>query len=143
MQLCCILLFSFFVTVAFHSVSNLYKPSTVDRVTGPFTFTVAKYRRPGLFFNIKRKTPHISSSNSSGLGLLLLLCGDISLNPGPTFGFSNVRSVKNKHASISDYISSSGFNIVGLTETWLSSNETAGQLNEITPDGFSTSPCST
>ena len=132
MQLSCILLFSFFTTVAFFSVSQLYKPATVDRDTGPFNFTVAQFRRPGLFYNFKSKTPHISASNSLGLGLLLLLCGDISLNPGPTFGFSNVRSIKNKHASISDYISSSGFNIVGLTETWLTPNETTSQLNGIT-----------
>ena len=76
--------------------------------------------------------------NSFKLALILLLSGDISLNPGPgfKFGLSNVRSLRNKHVGFSKAVLEAGFNLVSLTETWLSQSDTASFLSEITPTGF-------
>ena len=46
-----------------------------------------------------------SSVKSRSLCVLLLLCGDISLNPGPiVMGVANCRSVRNKAPMISDVV---------------------------------------
>ena len=77
------------------------------------------------------------------LSFLLILAGDISINPGPKspfknlkIGLSNARSVKNKTAAITDLITSKNLDILGLTETWLGENETNSFLSDLTPDGF-------
>ena len=49
----------------------------------------------------------------------------------------NVRSVNNKAALISDLIVDNAYDIVGLTETWLSSEGCESILGELTPDGYS------
>ena len=47
-----------------------------------------------------------------GISVLLLLCGVISLNPGPvSFGVINCRSVRNKGPTISDTV----FSVTGPT----------------------------
>ena len=61
--------------------------------------------------------------------LLLLLSGDVSLNPGPNiscnmrFATTNLRSVRQKSAALSDLISSKQIDILAMTETWLSSRQ--------------------
>ena len=52
-----------------------------------------------------------------GLATLLLLCGDISLNPGPSFGAVNCQSVRNKGPCINDTISAHSVDILAATET--------------------------
>ena len=53
-----------------------------------------------------------------GLSGLLLLCGDIFLNPGPIcFGVVNCRSVRNKGPSISDIMSTHSLSLLAMTET--------------------------
>ena len=73
----------------------------------------------------------------------LLLSGDVSLNPGPNrscnmrFATTNLRSVRQKSAALSDLISSKQIDILAMTETWLSSCDTAACLDDISPPGFS------
>ena len=52
-------------------------------------------------------------------------------------GLINCQSVNNKHVSIVDHILSSGLDIIGLNETWLSSNDTSQMMiGNITPTGY-------
>lgn len=84
----------------------------------------------------------LSSKSVSGLGLLILLAGDIATNPGPdSFGytklaFTNIRSLKKNHVPLSQYVKINNIDIVGLSETWLSSSETTSLINTVSPDGF-------
>ena len=47
----------------------------------------------------------------------------------------NVRSVKNKTLSLSDYMSTNDYDIIALTETWLS-NDCKATLAELVPPGY-------
>ena len=49
---------------------------------------------------------------------LVLLSGDVTLNPGPlNFGFANCRSIRNKGPFLSDEVKTANFDVFGLTET--------------------------
>ena len=77
------------------------------------------------------------STKFRGLSILLLLCGDISLNPGPiSFGVVNCRSVRNKGPSISDMMSTDSFSILAMTETHIRPSDNDSFLRSITPAGF-------
>jgi Reverse transcriptase (RNA-dependent DNA polymerase)/Endonuclease/Exonuclease/phosphatase family len=82
--------------------------------------------------------------------LLLLLAGDINLNPGPTYTSSdldfahlNIRSASsisksyNKPAILKEFISDQCIDVLALTETWLSADSLPSTLNSITPDTYS------
>ena len=72
-----------------------------------------------------------------GLATLLLLCGDISLNPGPiSFGVVNCRSVRNKGPCIDDAVTVHSVDILAVTETHIRQEETDSLLHSITPTGF-------
>ena len=81
------------------------------------------------------------------LSLLLLLSGDVSLNPGPNrscnmrFATTNLRFVRQKSAALSDLISSKQIYILAMTETWLSSRDTAACLDDISPPDLSLFHC--
>ena len=69
--------------------------------------------------------------------LLLLLCGDVASNPGPTnFGFVNCRSIRNKGLLLQDLIKYSDLDILGLVETHIRTNDTDGLLMSITPADY-------
>ena len=79
--------------------------------------------------------------------LLLLLSGDIELNPGPTASGStsqfsicslNIRSLANQDHLIylHDIAESHKFNCFCLTETWLSSNTTPSEYGSLPPHGY-------
>ena len=71
------------------------------------------------------------------LATLLLLCGDISLNPGPmSFGVVNCRSVRNKGPCINDTVIVHSVDILAVTETHIRQEETDSLLHSITPTGF-------
>jgi hypothetical protein len=71
------------------------------------------------------------------LSIVLLLAGDIEVNPGPVnFGFGNCRSIRNKGPAISDLITSADIDIFGITETHIRENDTPSFLNDLTPDGY-------
>ena len=56
--------------------------------------------------------------NGRGLMLLLLLGGDVSLNPGPlTLGVLNTRSVRYKGPLLADIVASNDLDILCLTKT--------------------------
>ena len=77
------------------------------------------------------------------LPLLLLLSGDVSLNPGPTvsnrirMATVNVRSIRQKSASFSDLVTTKSLDVVAITEMWLKANETSAALADMTPQGYS------
>ena len=82
------------------------------------------------------------------LTLLLILCGDIQLNPGPctkTFNVCtlNVRSLLNplKFTAIHDLAESRHIDLFALTETWITSSSTSAQLHGATPPGFTLISC--
>ena len=62
-----------------------------------------------------------------GLSVLLLLCGDISLNPGPiSFGVVNCQSVRNKGPSISDIMSTHSLSLLASEAALLAANALVG-----------------
>ena len=73
--------------------------------------------------------------------IILILSGDISLNPGPSVRnikacLLNARSLRNKTSAFSDFVSSNDLDIIGVSETWLRPSDTQGLVDEITPEGF-------
>ena len=67
-----------------------------------------------------------------GLATLLLLCSDISLNPGPIyFGAVNCRSVRNKGPCINDTVSAHSVDILAVTETHIRLEDTDSLLHSI------------
>ena len=63
-------------------------------------------------------------ANVKCLLILLLLSGDIALNPGPiNFGFVNYRSIRNKGPLNGDTIVSNNLDILGLAETQISDTD--------------------
>ena len=81
--------------------------------------------------NSKQVPPKLKLKN---LLLLLLLCGDVAVNPGPTnFGFVNCRSIHNKGPLLHDLIQRSDLDILGLAETHIRPTDTDGLLNSLTP----------
>ena len=86
------------------------------------------------FYYIKK--PHIAS-------LLLLLAGDISLNPGPLahtsklkISYANIRSLSKNTESVKSFVADEHPHCLLLTETWLTSPHTESHLKELTPDGY-------
>ena len=85
--------------------------------------------------NSKQVPPQLKLKN---LLLLLLLCGDVAVNPGPTnFGFVNCRSIRNKGPLLHDLIQCSDLDILGLVETHIRPTDTDGFLNSLTPLNYS------
>lgn len=71
------------------------------------------------------------------LNTLLLLAGDISINPGPiNFGFCNCGSMRNKGPKIEVLVSSNSFDVFGLTETHIRPIDTESFLKSLTPNGY-------
>ena len=81
--------------------------------------------------NSKQVPPQLKLKN---LLLLLLLCGDVAVNPGPTnFGFVHCRSIRNKGPLLHDLIQCNNLDILGLVETHITPTDTDGLLNCLTP----------
>ena len=79
--------------------------------------------------NSKQVPPQLKLKN---LLLVLLLCGDVTVNPGPTnFGFVNCRSIRNKGPLLHDLIQCSDLDIPGLVETHIRLTDTDGLLNSL------------
>ena len=74
--------------------------------------------------------------------LLLLLAGDFSLNPGPgvrglRLGTVNGHSMRDKAPALSDLAASKRIDLLGITETWLTTKETSADLADVSLEGFS------
>ena len=81
--------------------------------------------------NSKQVPPQLKLKN---LLLLLLLCGNVVVNTGPTnFGFVNCRSIRNKGPLLHDLIQHSDLDILGLVEIHIRPTDTDGPLNSLTP----------
>ena len=76
------------------------------------------------------------------LSIILLLAGDVSINPGPKtfqnmrFATTNLRYVRHKYAALSDLMLSKHTDILALTETCLVASDTSACLADICPFGF-------
>ena len=76
-------------------------------------------------------------ANVKCLLILLLLSGDIALNPGPiNFGFVNCRPIWNKGPLIDDTTVSNNLDILALAETHIHISDTDSLLKSVTPPGF-------
>ena len=74
--------------------------------------------------------------------LLLLLAGDVSLNPGSVvrglrLGTVNARSMRYGAPALSDLGASKSIDLLGITETWLTTKETFVDLADTAPKVFS------
>ena len=84
--------------------------------------------------NSKQIPPQLKLKN---LLLLLLLSGDVAVNPDPTnFGLVNCRSIHNKGPLLRDLIQCSDLDILGLVETHIIPTDTDGLLNSLTPANY-------
>ena len=84
--------------------------------------------------NSKQIPPQLKLKN---LLLLLLLCGDVAVNPDPTnFGLVNCRSIHNKGPLLHDLIQCSDLDILGLVDTHIIPTDTDGLLNSLTPANY-------
>ena len=71
--------------------------------------------------------------------ILLLLAGDVSLNPGPSGSNERIKiaTMKPKTAPFSEFVTSKNLDIVAVTETWLKHDETKSTISDISPPGYS------
>ena len=84
-----------------------------------------------------------TDNNPIHLAIILLMAGDVSINPGPlsipdhcknsVMAFANVRSIKARYDSVIDLIKTKKVDIFCMNETWLTNTETDSLLTEITP----------
>ena len=107
-----ILLFCNMLMVATH-LRSVSHNSTGRGFLTPSMLRIAKSYSYG-------STCHVfpSTVKQSGLMLLILMCGDVAMNPGPTMlGLVNARSIQNKGPLITDTIASHTLDFLCLTET--------------------------
>ncbi|MGK2863853.1 MAG: endonuclease/exonuclease/phosphatase family protein [Chitinophagaceae bacterium] len=81
------------------------------------------------------------------LMFILLLSGDVEVNPGPAspsvhFAQFNSQSIHpnqtvDKPIILKQFIKDYKIDVLGLSETWLSPDELPSTINSIVPDGFS------
>ena len=88
-----------------------------------------------------RQVTHCFRNVNPWWSIILILSGDISLNPGPSARnikacHLNVCLLRNKTSAFSDFVLSNDLDIVGVTDTWLRPLDTQGLMDEITPAGF-------
>ena len=82
--------------------------------------------------------------NRTLLSLLILLCGDVEPNPGPTSGTFNVCTLNimsltniTHYTALSSIAEAHHIDLFALTETWITPSTTSAELLESKPTGFS------
>ena len=76
-------------------------------------------------------------ANVRCLSIVLMLSGDIALNPGPVnLGFVNSCSIRNKGTLIGDTTVSNNLDISALAETHIQLSDTDSLLKSVIPPGF-------
>ena len=135
-------------------VSDNYRVSEITLPYQPFPFSsVCKCldRIPIHFLFKLSSKPIFSQTNlyPTLFSLILLLAGDVEINPGPTPSTSlnishlNIRSASSitteldKPASLQESIADLKLDILSLSETWLSLDTLPSVLNSLTPPNFS------
>ena len=88
-----------------------------------------------------RHVTHCFRNVNPWWSIILILSGDISLNPGTSVRnikacLLNARSLHNKPSAFSEFVSLNDLDMIDVTETWLRPSDTQGLLDEITPAGF-------
>ena len=81
-----------------------------------------------------------TSRSNFFLFLLIILSGNVELNPGPnsvTFTHLNIRSIRNKSPSLLNELIANPADILGLNETWLSPSDSTAYVESLIPPGYS------
>ena len=130
----------------FHPTSFSISRCASSDETATAQFSYLNVIAISFFFTSPRSNSH--KVKSCSLTILLILCGDIQLNPGPctnTFNVCtlNIRSLLNplKFTAISDLAESRCIDLFALTETWITSSSTGAELLNATPPGFTLISC--
>ena len=106
------------------------------QVKGCFVGSVLprSFRLASFVMNARCFPPSVKSRSPC---VLLLLCGDISPNPGPiVMGVANCQSVRNKASVISDVVFNHSLDILSLVETHICPTDTDCLLQSITPPSY-------
>ena len=88
-----------------------------------------------------RRVTHSYKPVSPWVSLLLILSGDVSVNPGSMTGLLNgslinIRSIRNKSVALADFTNSNKSDITAVTETWLRPDDTDSFIPSVTPPGY-------
>ena len=88
-----------------------------------------------------RRVTHSYKHVSPWVSILLILSGDVSINPGPntsllTGSLINIRSIRNKSVALAEFINSNKSDIIAVTETWLRPDDTDSFIASVTPPGY-------
>ena len=135
-----VLFFLLFVSYLSRSTNPLTCPSSKSSIVSKSVslhlhFCFAR-RRQCLSLVVRHPT-HFKS-----LSFLLLLAGDIALNPGPSsnssvrLAFTNIRSINSRSSALSHYITSNNIQIMALSETWLTNKDTNALIASSLPSGY-------
>ena len=132
-------------TLPFTSVSNFYptfrSPSTTQFKPGIHPcLNSANHAFLALQGHIRRVT-HSFKHVSPWVSLLLILSGDVSINPSPgtsvlTGSLINIRSIRNKSAAFEDFINSNKSDVIAVTETCLRPDDTDSFIADVTLPGY-------
>ena len=134
-----------------HVVTSLNPPSITSTapqsITNHYTTATRQYGHllviPLSFFLISSHQKSRCLYPKSYFLLLILLSGDIHLNPGPPSQFNictlNIRSLTNHlhYTALADLALTHHINLFALSETWVTPSTTFSELSEATPPEFS------
>lgn len=96
---------------------------------------------PCMAISFRKSKSCFGKHQKFSLSFLLLLAGDVNLNPGPAnskirLATANIRSIREKSAPLIDLVTSKQIDILGLTETWLKPKDTKACIADLTPPGY-------
>ena len=120
---------------------NLIQQFSVKFSVTSFIFCHCHLQTRSRTSSVIRKKPRLSSILT--IILLLILSGDVELNPGPFFSkflhyiHLNICSIRNKSTSLHNFLCNNPADIISLNETWLQPSDTSSFLADIIPPGFS------
>ena len=133
-----------------HVVTSLNPPSitsTLPQSINNYTTATRQYGHlqiiPLSFFLISSHQKSRCLYPKSYFLFLILLSGDIHLNPGPTSQFNictlNICSLTNQlhYTALADLAHTHNINLFALSETWVTPSTTISELSEATPPEFS------
>ena len=134
-----------------HVVTSLNPPSITSTspqsIINHYTTATRQYGHlqviPLSFFLISSHQKSRCLYPKSYFLLLILLSGDIHLNPGPPSQFNictlNIRSLTNQlhYTALADLALTHHINLFALSETWVTPSTTFSELSEATPPEFS------